>query len=605
MERSELNRKRPWLEYAVIALATLALWGHTAQFQFAWDDRPCIIENQSIRSWKNFPEMLLSRKGQTSLPKSFPLYRPVRTIAYAFLNQVGGGPPPSPGIYHIANIVGHIVAAVLLCGVSIALLQRFGGAPTRTARIAGMLIGVGFAVHPVNSEVVCWAKSLDDILATVFCLGALTQLLAWKEGSHARLWTALGLFVLAVYSKESAISFAVVALAYFWILLRQPFTRSLRLSGGFFVVAIVFVIHRHIVLGQTSQIAPLSGSYWQTLVDTVPCALAYVRLGFGVPPFTIVYTHLERGRALLSTEVIAGGITLFVGATIIILASRSERWRLLGFGLLWAAAFFVPVSNVVPMMQLMAERFMYLPLVGLLLATGLLLVQLPWARLAVVGACAGITLWSVAAWDRSWDWSNDLTLFVQTAMSSPGGRAMENNAVHAILHLDYVKRAAESTDTRPASASDVQRAIQALRKARTAFPQNASLANTMGVLSIAAGDLGKGIECFREAVSAAPADAAFCRNLGITLIQAGRLPEAEHVLRKLLQLHENDVPLLRMLCGTLLSQKRIDEAIPLIDRLKKLDPESPEYDQWVAKAVTKSAEESKAAESRGEGEGYQ
>jgi predicted Zn-dependent protease len=127
----------------------------------------------------------------------------------------------------------------------------------------------------------------------------------------------------------------------------------------------------------------------------------------------------------------------------------------------------------------------------------------------------------------------------------------------------------------------------------------------MGVVFITAGDLGKGIECFREAVSAAPADAVFCRNLGITLIQAGRLPEAEHVLRKLLQLHENDVPLLRMLCGTLLSQKRIDEATPLIDRLKKLDPESLEYDQWLAKAAAKSAEGFKASEPRKEGEGSQ
>jgi protein O-mannosyl-transferase len=597
MNRPGLNRERRWLDCLLIAFATLAVWGHTIQFQFAWDDRQFIVENESIRSWEQLPAMLSRRGGQSSLPEHFCLYRPVRTVAYAVLNQIGGGPLPNPKVFHIANVLGHAIAAMLLCGVSGALLMRFGGVSSNSARIAGLLLGLAFAVHPVTSEVVCWAKSFDDILAAIFCLGALAQLLAWKDEHNGRLWVALGLFVLALYSKESAISFALIALAYFWILLRLPFVRSVKLSSGFFVAAAVFVIHRHIVLGQTSQTAPLSGSYWQSLIDTIPCALAYVRLGLGIPPFTIVYNaHLERGRAIFSVEVIAGALVLLAVAAITVLALRSARWRLFGFGLLWALAFFIPVSNIIPMMQFMAERFLYLPLLGLLLAAGILVLQLRQARLAAIGACTAIGLWAAVAWDRSWIWADDLTLFVQTAMNNPRNHVIEDNAAEAILNLESVKRVTQGANAAPPSATEVQNALRVLGKARMAFPLNAPLANSMGVSWISAGELGKAIDCFRDAASASPRKVIYCRNLGMALIRGGRLSEAERVLEKLLPLHENDVPLNRMLCSVLLTQKQVKDAIPLVNRLKELDPNSPEYDQWLAKAHEEAGEISRETE---------
>jgi tetratricopeptide (TPR) repeat protein len=593
MERSESNRKRPWLGYLLVAVATATVWGHTIQFQFTWDDRPFIVYNESIRSWRNLPAMLLRRDAQSSVPEKFCLYRPVRTVAYAFLNQIGGGPLPNPKVFHIANLAGHAIAAMLLCGVSGTLLMRFGGVSSNSARITGLLLGLAFAVHPVTSEVVCWAKSFDDILAAIFCLGALAQLLGWKDEHHGRLWVALGLFVLALYSKESAVSFALIAFAHFWILLRLPFVRSVKLSSGFFVAAAVFVIHRHVVLGQTSQTAPLSGSYWQSLIDTIPCALTYVRLALGFPPFTIVYAHLERGRGIFSGEVIAGALVLLAAGASTVLALRSSRWRLFGFGLLWAAVFFIPVSNIIPMMQYMAERFLYLPLLGLLLAVGFLVLQFRQARFAAIGACTAIGLWAAVAWDRSWIWTDDLTLFVQTAMNNPGNDAIEDNAIKTVLNLELVKRVTGVTKDKPPSATDIQNVLQALQSLRTAFPSNGLLANSTGMSWIAAGEPKKAIECFREAVNAEPTNAIYCRNLCEALINVGVLAEAEGVLRRLLPIHVNDVPLMRMLCGVLLSQKRVEEAVPLVNRLKELDPNSPEYDQWLAKAGEQAGEKSK------------
>ena len=578
-----------WVVYLVIALATLSVWGHTVRFEFTWDDRQFIEENTSIRSWAQLPAMLTRREGQSSLPEHFCLYRPVRTVAYALLNTAGGGPLPKPWFYHAANIAGHALAAMLLCGASTQLLTKIGGNPPNTARIAGMLLGLAYAVHPAVSEVVCWAKSFDDILAVVFCLAALVQLLAWQEGNERRLWFAVAFFVLAEYSKESAITFPLVALAYFWFLLKLPLVRSVKLSSGFFLAAAVFVVHRHVVLGQTSQTAPISGTYWQSLVDTIPCVFAYVRLALGIPPFTIVYAHLEHGRALTSAPVLLGGLALAGGILGAIVALKSERWRLLGFGLWWALAFFIPVSNVVPMMQFMAERFMYLPLVGVLLTAGVMLLQIQRGRLVVIGACTTLVMWAAVAWDRSWVWSDDLTLFVDTAMNNPRNHVIENNAADAILELPAVTNVIRAKTT--PSPKEVQAAISSLAKAHSAFPANGPIANALGVAWVSAGDCDEAIKCFRIAVSALPANAMYARNLGQAMIDGGRLADAERVLRQLRQFHENDVGFLRMFCAVLLTQKGFEEAQPLIFRLKGLDPGNAEYDQWLAEAQSSKKNE--------------
>jgi len=136
------------------------------------------------------------------------------------------------------------------------------GAEIRRVKTVALLLGLAFAVHPVVSEAVCWVKSLDDIMASVFTLAALYSILAWTGHDHEKpLKGALVFFVLAVYSKESAVPFAIVAFFVFWSIHRLSFKQSLRLSSGFLFVAAFYVVHRHLVIGRSSQTAAISGTY--------------------------------------------------------------------------------------------------------------------------------------------------------------------------------------------------------------------------------------------------------------------------------------------------------------------------------------------------------
>ena len=98
----------------------------------------------------------------------------------------------------------------------------------------------------------------------------------------------------------------------------------------------------------------------------------YLRLAVGMPPFCADYDYLPTGHGWMSGPVLFGGllVAVVIGAAFGLL--RRSRWSLPVFGLTWAAVFMLPVSNLVPTMQYMAERFLYLPLLGGLMAVAAL-----------------------------------------------------------------------------------------------------------------------------------------------------------------------------------------------------------------------------------------
>ncbi len=163
--KAEQFLRKAWFPYLVIGIISFLVWGPTVRFDFVWDDHLYITQNKSIRSLRNLPEMFYSPDAQAS--ETAPLFRPLRTAHFAILNALAGKPLPQPWIFHLANILWHTAAATLLFSVAGLLTQEQFRGSVAWARVVALLISIAFAVHPVTSEVVCWAKSLDDIMAAV------------------------------------------------------------------------------------------------------------------------------------------------------------------------------------------------------------------------------------------------------------------------------------------------------------------------------------------------------------------------------------------------------------------------------------------------------
>jgi protein O-mannosyl-transferase len=598
-----MTAKQQWLRgafpYALIVAATLIVWGHTTRFQFVWDDRQFIQELESIRSIQSVPAMFYRLDAQSSYPEGFKLFRPLRTVHYAVNFWLGGKPEPQPWIFHVTNLLWHAGAAMLLFSVSARLFRKLTDevdpvdspsslmTPTRWW---ALWVALAFAVHPIVSEVVCWAKSLDDAMATVFTLASLRALLKW-DGRPQTLAAALAWYALAIYSKISAVPFAMMAMAVFIFILHVPWRKALRLSSGFAVIAALFLVHRHFVIGQSTQTAPISGTYAQTLIDMFPVVPKYLRLLCGAPPFHIDYSYLTGGHAPFSLVVLFGAGTLLLALIVAARALRNRQTLLAGVGLLWIGLFLLPVSNLLPMMQYMAERFLYLPLIGFLWCSVTVLRCLPRARACAIATTATLAIWACVAWNRSWIWQDEVTLFVQSSQAGPKTQRVQENAVAAIFNLPHVKamftldKATRVLRVNGTPAPEQQPAIEeTLVQARSMFPEDDVLASALGIFYGSTQRPAQAVPLFRFAAERKPTNPLLWANLGQASVEAKDWKQAEDALNKALALAPRNVDALRSLSRMHWQRGQYQAAAEVLRKLQEIEPANTQYAQWIREA---------------------
>jgi len=134
----------------------------------------------------------------------FPYYRPMVTASFALDHALFG---LDPWGYHLTNVLLHLANALLV----LMLVRRLYPAGGRLGALAAALL---FATHPVHPNAVGWVAARSDLLAGVGALGMLVAYQkAWSGGRWLALVAGVGLFALAVLSKESGV--VAVALVLF------------------------------------------------------------------------------------------------------------------------------------------------------------------------------------------------------------------------------------------------------------------------------------------------------------------------------------------------------------------------------------------------------
>ncbi|NOY82007.1 MAG: tetratricopeptide repeat protein [Kiritimatiellaeota bacterium] len=445
---------------------TLLVWGRTVTFDFVWDDHSFIENLGAVRSLRNIPRMFYDINAQAVDGMFFRVFRPLRTAMYAVLFAIERSSRPQAWLYHLANIMAH--AGVVLLLYEVLRLSATGTPRDETlGRRVAFLAAAGFAVHPAVSEVVCWAKCLDDLMAAAFVLAAWRALLVWPVRRGGYVW-AVAFFILAVYSKVSALPFFLFVPLLLARHHRLHWRENLFRSVPFWAVSAIFLFHRYGVLGQNRQVDPLSGSYIQTVADTVATAPRYARLALGGPPFCIDYGFLKPGTGLLTVPILAGVVLvlgLVVGA--VLLLRRESAGVTAGLGLAWMGLFFLPVSNLVPMMQYMAERFLYLPLLGwtVVMAAGAAFLGRRRPALMAFLYVPLILVWAATSWVRAGIWRDDLVLFVTSSRTCPPTERVVTNAIRATFQLPHMLPALkDDSDPEKVNWDAVDRTLAELRR---------------------------------------------------------------------------------------------------------------------------------------------
>ena len=334
----------------IICALTVAAYLPTLFGGFVYDDVRFVEENEAIRSLSPGSIVSFFTDPKTVASVGWKgIYRPLRTLDFAVDYVVSGG---RPWFFHLRNVLYHALGAILLMLVLRELLGDGKGA-RRNAFLGALL----FALHPVNTEAVAWITSRGDVLVLVFFLLALFLHLRGRTGLAALV------LVIALLSKESAVVFVGVAVV---CDLYRRARLQFRWYGVYAGLALCYVVLWKLVMpGPDLMPGHLAtwwgGSYGANLLTMSQGYLLYLHRMI-LPVDLLVDYHVPSINHLTP----GSAISIAVLAIVTVMALRGGRRSRL------ALAFFVitlfPVSNLMIKVGIpTAERFLYLPLIGLVI----------------------------------------------------------------------------------------------------------------------------------------------------------------------------------------------------------------------------------------------
>ena len=430
--------------------AAAIVYSNTLVNGFVYDDGFYVLRNTAVTNF-SLPGMFRPMPGSHT-------FRPLTSIIWATEWKLEG---PHPFGFHLLNLLLHVVVTLLLYFVLRKLLEE-----TEHAEIIAFVAALLFAVHPIHTEAVAWVAGRSELLAAGFLLAA------WLLHLQDRPFAAVGCFVLALLSKESAVVFLPMVVAGDY--LRGEWKGLLR-YGWLAGVTALYVAVLWKVQGGRFDKGPYS---W---MDNPLPSLPFTWRILNALRIAWKYVALQLYPAKLSCDYSYAAIRLYADwkhtlpallATLALLlawmwavATRRRAWALAG--VLYLGGFAVTSNLIVSTGTIMGERLAYLPSAGFCL-----LVALVWmwidgrSRLvSVTLALAVLGLFSVRTVLRNRDWRNELTLYSAEVKVAP-----ESARAHGLLGQEYLRLGR-------LDAADIE-----LKQALAIFPEFPSATENYGLL---------------------------------------------------------------------------------------------------------------------------
>jgi tetratricopeptide (TPR) repeat protein len=496
--------RRELIVAALLAAACLAVFGQAAHFNFInYDDNAYVTENSWVRGGVTRGAVVWAF---TSIDYFY--WQPVTWLSHMLDCQVFG---VRPGWHHLVNIFFHILNSILV----FLIFRRMTNAFWRSAILAAL-----FALHPLRLESVVWIAERKDVLSTFFLLAMLRAYLWFVERpSGPRYRAVVVLFALGLMSKPMLITAPVLLLILDWWPLRR---RALAEKIPLFMMAgiafgVTYVGTMRLQVTNWAAWVPLSHRIANALVNYA----AYLELTVWPHHLAILYPYR---LSIPLWEPVAAAAAI-VGITGAVRSVRRSRPYLLA-GWLWFAVSILPPIGIVQMgRQAMADRFMYVPLIGLALMAvwglGDLLEQRRGLAAALAGgaiaACAAASLAHIGTWRDS---VSVFTNAIAVTRDNPGAQHYLGAALDDLgRHDEALAHHAESVRLDP-----------------TYY-----LAQNCYALDLERrGDWAAAAEHFREAVRYFPQWAEARFHMGLDLKRIGRTEEAREHLQAALGMGLSD-----------------------------------------------------------------
>jgi tetratricopeptide (TPR) repeat protein len=504
--------------------------------------------------------------------------------------------------HHLTNLFFHVANTILL----FLIFYRMTKAPWKSAFVAAL-----FAIHPLHVESVAWVAERKDVLSTFFWMLTVGAYIHYVEHPRLKNYLAVpALFVLGLMAKPMLVTLPFVLLLLdFWPLQRlqgawsmeqaarsesqntdlerEPLSASKRkrksakkrvaqgappspmlplLSGTgpylfacsrlrvkklllekipLFVLAALSCAATYTAQAKGGAVKSLqSFPLGDRIANAFVSYIVYIWKTIWPSDLAVYYPH----SGFLSPWQVLGAIFLLGAVTTGVLL-RAKRFPYLATGWLWFAGTLVPVIGIVQVgNQAMADRYAYIPLIGLFVmaAWGIPELLRKWRyRKEALIASSALVLSSLFAvtWTQVGYWQNSITLYDHALKVSAFNDVIRYNLGLAYAKLADLRQAIDNYDraieinpgyvdayvSRGIVYDELHsfaRAIEDFDRAVKIDPECAYAYNDRGAAYAKLGNAGQAIEDYGRAINANPDYAEAHYNRGILYQVAGNLSQA-------------------------------------------------------------------------------
>ena len=505
----------PWLTIVIclfLAALTWLVFGQTLRHDFInYDDPRYVYENTKITSGVSLSGIAWAFTHIHSMN-----WHPLTTISHMLDCQVYG---LKPGGHHFTNVLLHIVAAILL----FLALQEMTGTFWNSAFVAAV-----FAIHPLRVESVAWIAERKDVLSGVFFM---LTLLAYVH--YVRL-PSIGRYLVVVFALACGLMSKPMLVTLPFVLLLLDHWPLDRIRGRFWkrvaekipllalsaVSSIGTLVAQKGAVGWTEELPIL-----ERINDAIISYVLYIWQMVWPANLAVFYPHPE--NRLLPWEIISS-LLLLVCGTAIPIALRKQRPYLIT-GWLWYLGMLVPVIGLVQVgWQGRADRYTYLPQIGLYIAITWTVADLTalWRRQRTILSTAailtiGVLTWR--AWAQTWYWRDSEILFKHALAVTTNNDVAENN---------------------------------------------------LGIVYLRQGNVDEAISLLQAAVDLRPDNSPAHENLAKALLQKGKVADALIHYQKLLELQPDNIEVHNIVGTALIQQRRIREGVEEWEKVLAIQPDN-------------------------------
>jgi Flp pilus assembly protein TadD len=494
--------------------------------------------------------------------------------------------------FHLSNLLFHIANSLLL----FAVFRWMTGALWRSALVASL-----FALHPLHVESVAWISERKDVASTFF----------WMLTLLAYIWYVQrpgnGRFVLVAISLVCGLLAKPMLVTLPCVLLLLDYWPLGRFAQRGYVALLVEKVPLFVLAAASSAITVVAQSRGGAIITADQLPAAY-RLGNAMTAYgrymgkmlwpqglAVLYPFAPADKVawqgLLAALILAGVSYLFL--------SRRRDYPYLAVGWLWYAGTLVPVIGLVQVgIQALADRYTYVPLIGLfvIVAWGLADLTATWQLpRAVPVALAALALGGCACctWVQAGYWRDSIVLWRHTLEVTRDNYAAhyslalaQGEAGHDAEAIDQLERAIRIKPNYALAYNNLgviyarqgkdQMAIEEFARAVRCSPDYAPARVNLGQALMKAGNLEQAKAEFRAALSPGPHLADAQRNLGQALTRQGQCAEAERHLSEALRIKPDDPGIHVDLAMNLKKQGKLAEAVKEYNIAVALQPDNAE-----------------------------